>query len=232
MPVSVEQPASLGRARFHGACEVGAFSYFNGVADVFHTVVGRYCSIAPGVIIGPGEHPIDHLSTHPFAWGGGGRRFHGEKAYQSIRKPGGSSVTHQATTIGSDVWIGARAYIAQGVTIGHGSVVAASAVVTKDVLPYSIVGGVPARVLRMRFDQDLIDRLLALSWWEYDLSSIDIQSFDLGDIRQTVEQLEQCAAEGRLKSVKIPRKKLPRQWLQRSVGVANLLRVARRPFTK
>lgn len=218
MPVTVELPVSLGTARFHGSCVVGAFTYFNGAAEIFHASVGRYCSIAPDVVIGPGEHPLTHLSTHPFAFGGGGNRFKRCAAYDALRASGGSTVKHRRTTIGSDVWLGTRAYISQGVTIGHGSIIAAGAVVTKDVAPYSIVGGVPARLIRLRFAEPLVVRLLALSWWDFSLSRDDVGTLRLDDIESSLHQLEQLKARGALKPASYPAKQRGGRWYQRLLG--------------
>jgi acetyltransferase-like isoleucine patch superfamily enzyme len=215
MPVTVELPASIGTARFHGPCDVGAFTYFNGQAEIFHASIGRYCSIAPDVIIGPGEHPIAHLSTHPFAFGGGGNRFKNCPAYDAIRATGGSTIKHPRTVIGSDVWIGTRAYISQGVSIGHGSIIAAGAVVTKDVAPFSIVGGVPAKVIRLRFGESMIARLLALSWWEFSIARDDVGTLRLDDVEASVRQLEDLKSRGALKPAHYPVKKLGGRWYQR-----------------
>ena len=84
-------------------------------------------------------------------------------------------------TIGSDVWIGARAMIVDGVHVGHGAVVAAGAVVTKDVEPYSIVGGVPARVLRYRFPPEVIAGLLEIEWWNWPYHRIQERAADFAD---------------------------------------------------
>ncbi|MFH1498876.1 MAG: CatB-related O-acetyltransferase [Verrucomicrobiota bacterium] len=218
MAVTVEQPAALGTARFHGPCKVGAFTYFNGAAELFHTEIGRYGSIAPDVVIGPGEHPLDHLSTHPFAFGGGGNRFKNNPAYDAIRAPGGSTVRHRPTLIGHDVWIGTRAFIRQGVTIGHGSVIAAHAVVTRDVPPYSIVGGVPGRVLRPRFDPATIDRLLALAWWDHSLDRAVVGELPLHDIVGSLDRLEKLKADGTLRPAAFTTKRRGGRWYQRLLG--------------
>lgn len=218
MAVKAEHPTSLGRARFHGACTVGAFTYFNGDAEIFQADIGRFCSIAPGVVIGPGEHPLDHLSTHPFAFGGGGNRFKGVPAYEAIRAPGGSSVKHARTVVGHDVWIGARAFISQGVAIGHGSVIAAGAVVTRDLAPYSIVGGVPARLIRQRFPADLVARLLALGWWDYALDRAITGPIDWSDATAALARLEKLAADGALRPAVYPIKKRGGRWYQRLLG--------------
>jgi acetyltransferase-like isoleucine patch superfamily enzyme len=215
MSVTIETPVSLRSARFHGPCAVGAFTYFNGNAEVFHTTIGRYCSIAPDVIIGPGEHPTNYLSSHPFAFGGGVNRFKGSDVYNAIIATSGPTVGHQRTTIGSDVWIGTRAFITQGVTIGHGSIIAAGAVVTKDVPPYTIVGGVPARIIRSRFSDTTIRRLLALAWWDYAMDRDDVGTLPMDRIEESLDILERLQQQGSLKPASYPTKKRPGRWYQR-----------------
>ena len=141
-------------------------------------VIGSFCSISPEVeIITGGIHPTDWVSTFPFriAW----------------RMPGafadGMPSSRGDTVIGSDVWIGTGAMILSGVTIGHGSVVAARSLVARDVPPYAIVAGAPARVVRSRFSPDVVAKLLELAWWQWDdkrirefvplLSSADVDRF-------------------------------------------------------
>jgi acetyltransferase-like isoleucine patch superfamily enzyme len=121
--------------------------------------IGRYCSIADGVeILLGGNHRTDFVTTYPFwamtgVWpeAAGRGDFHGTKGDVSI---------------GHDVWLGSQCMILSGVTIGAGAVIAARAVVTKDVPPYAIVGGNPAKVIRMRFDAGTVERLLANKWWD------------------------------------------------------------------
>jgi acetyltransferase-like isoleucine patch superfamily enzyme len=121
--------------------------------------IGRYCSIADGVeILLGGNHRTDFVTTYPFwampdVWpeAAGGEAFHGTKG---------------DVVIGHDVWLGSQCMILSGVTIGTGAVVAARAVVTRDVPPYAIVGGNPAKVIRMRFDAGTVERLLASRWWD------------------------------------------------------------------
>lgn len=118
--------------------------------------IGRFCSIAEGVsFVTCDEHPLDHLSTFPFRV-----RVLGEDKPEAFGKGG--------IVVGDDVWIGYGATILDGVHIGRGAVVAAGAVVTKDVEPYTIVGGVPAKPIKKRFAEDVIERLL-----EFDYSKVD-----------------------------------------------------------
>ena len=103
-----------------------------------------------------GRHRIENVSTFPlracFIQGG---------------KPDDEALPPETITIGNDVWIGARAVIVSNVTIGHGAVVGAGAVVTRDVSPYAVVGGVPAKIIKMRFNPEQIEKLLEIAWWDW-----------------------------------------------------------------
>lgn len=135
---------------------LGDFSYVNCGAIVGSAEIGRFCSIGPYAVIGMPEHPLTYLSTSPKLYGLS-NVFGDPPAWDDFPAP---------PEIGSDVWIGAHAFVKQGIRIGHGAVVAAGAVVTRDVEPYAIVGGVPAKVIRLRFARPAVDELLADRWWE------------------------------------------------------------------
>lgn len=125
--------------------------------------MGAFCSVASGVqVLLGGEHRPDWVTTYPFSvlWAKG-------------RPLPGHPASKGDVIIGNDVWIGAEAMILSGVTIGDGAVIGARAVVTKDVPPYAIVGGNPARVIRMRFDEATIARLQSLKWWTWDDARIE-----------------------------------------------------------
>jgi acetyltransferase-like isoleucine patch superfamily enzyme len=125
--------------------------------------MGAFCSVASGVqILLGGEHRPDWVTTYPFSvlW---------QKAKHLLGHPSSKG----DVVIGNDVWIGAEAMILSGVTIGDGAVIGARSVVTKDVPPYAIVGGNPARVIRMRFDEATISRLQNLKWWTWDDAKIE-----------------------------------------------------------
>ena len=126
--------------------------------------IGRYCSIANDVVIGPSNHPITNFSTHPISY--------------DVNNYPDKDVK---TIIGNDVWIGTRAIIKRGVKIGNGAVIASGAVVTKDVEPYAVVAGVPAKLIKYRFDSETIQELQSLEWWNlpkeslYGLKNLDVK---------------------------------------------------------
>lgn len=137
---------------------IGPYSYIGRGTHLVCASLGRFCSVAGDVRIGMGTHTLRYLSTSPIfteAINGTGCRW----VSQSLETP------YKPVLIGNDVWIGERAMILGGVNIGHGSVIAAGAVVTRDVPPYAIVGGVPAKIIRYRFSNDMVQALLDFEWW-------------------------------------------------------------------
>jgi acetyltransferase-like isoleucine patch superfamily enzyme len=154
--------------------QIGRYSY--GTPRVyFQGDSGRKLTIGSFVSIGPdvkifcgrqGSHPLDLLSTFPMsmlypAWAGGSP----DRASRVFTK-------NLDITIGNDVWLGANAVVLAGVAIGHGCVVAAGAVVNTSLPPYTLAGGVPAKQIRLRFDKEVVDRLLQLAWWELPIEAL------------------------------------------------------------
>lgn len=172
----IERPAVVDQIIFRGVNSFGAFSYGNLGCLIYNSNIGRYVSIGQRVIIGAIEHPIDRISTHPFIFDDRGTFGKFDEFLKIVSK---NKFEQKRTTIGNDVWIGAGAIIKQGVVIGDGAIVAAGAVVVKDVDPYTIVAGVPAKELKKRFSREDIDLLKSLNWWDYELdnSIIDFNSF-------------------------------------------------------
>ncbi|GBU18710.1 MULTISPECIES: CatB-related O-acetyltransferase [Methylobacterium] len=121
--------------------------------------IGRYCSIADKVeILLGGDHRLDWVSTYPFAAMRG--------LWPEAEAPADYHASRGDVAIGHDVWLGSGCMILSGVTVGHGAVVAARAVVTRDVPPYAVVAGNPARIVRHRFEPAQVERLLACAWWD------------------------------------------------------------------
>lgn len=130
-------------------------------------IIGKFCAIASGVkfIMGSANHRINSVTTYPFNVFGG--------AWQEVTKPHLSELPHKGdTVIGNDVWIGRESIIMPGVKIGDGAIIAAYSVVTKDVEPYSLVGGNPAKFIKYRFDRELIDLLLKFKWWNLESNQL------------------------------------------------------------
>lgn len=140
---------------------IGNYTYIGRNSLIQNTNIGNYCSIAHEVICGLGRHPLDLFSTSPIFY----RR--NNPLYLQIVNKDIEFDEYLPINIGNDVWIGARAIIMDGVNIGNGAVIAAGAVVTKDVPPYAIVGGVPAKIIKYRSEQDFVDKQLK-EWWNYD----------------------------------------------------------------
>lgn len=139
-------------------CHFGKYSYVGFESDFNQVEIGNYCSISSNVKIGLGKHPTHLFSSSP--------------VFYSNQNPFGLTSAYlkfddqpQRTIIKNDVWIGANVVVKDGVTIGDGAVIATGAVVTKDVEPYTIVGGVPAQFMKKRFDDETIKKLQESQWW-------------------------------------------------------------------
>lgn len=141
-------------------CSIGRASYIQENAVLVNCRIGAFCSIASNVRVGLPDHPLHFVSTHPsfYDFSQPLIQFYTDEIKYSHSK---------ANLIGNDVWIGDGAFIRSGITIGTGAVVAADSVVVKDVEPYSIVGGNPAKHIKYRFDSHVIDGLLKSQWWTF-----------------------------------------------------------------
>ncbi|CVI22747.1 Bacterial transferase hexapeptide repeat protein [Agrobacterium fabacearum CFBP 5771] len=186
-----EDPIHVGPQCTVLATKIGRYAFINSGTSIFDNVeVGRFCTFARNCQIGGTEHPIHYLSTSFFRisrnW------FPNDEIAQTAplvknSPPEGRSRSSKIL-IGSDVWFGAGAIVLKGLTIGHGAVIGAGAVVTKDVPPYAIVAGNPAKVIRFRFEKPIIDRLLASPWWDRDPGWL--ATVPLNDVEASLRMLE------------------------------------------
>ncbi|WP_184544959.1 CatB-related O-acetyltransferase [Mucilaginibacter sp. FT3.2] len=176
---NIANQTSIGANCYLYKTSISDFTYLAVNVSVMNTVIGKFCSIAQGVSICTGRHPSStFVSTHPAFFSPHaqcGITFATESHFKEMGQ----------TTIGNDVWIGTNAIIMDDIIIGDGAIIGAGAIVTKNVPPYAIVAGNPAKLLRYRFEKNEIDFLLAYKWWEKDPSWIkenykhfhDIKSF-------------------------------------------------------
>ncbi|MEH3034522.1 MAG: CatB-related O-acetyltransferase [Aeromicrobium erythreum] len=172
---------------------VGAWTEFGRNIEVQSGEIGRYCEIGPGSIIGATGHPTTWLSVSAFQYKRSTWGWHPTAdAVETIDPTAGGRPSFRGdgpAVLGHDVWLGANVVVLKGVTIGTGCIVAANAVVTKDLPPYSVAGGIPARVLKPRLDADLATELLELAWWRFTPNQLSGITFD--DPVRAVEQLRE-----------------------------------------
>ncbi len=161
----------------------GDYSYTAGNVQIIYSQIGKYCSIANSVRINPGNHPQWRVTQHHMTY----RRVNygldtaDDDAFFEWRRS-------HACEIGHDVWIGHGAVIMPGVRIATGAVVGSGAVVTKDIGPYEVAVGVSARVIKKRFDDHTIEKLLASEWWNWDRESLEERFTDLMDVNVFLEK--------------------------------------------
>jgi len=171
-------------------CKLGIATYVGVNTKLEKVNVGRYCSIGPNVRVVLGTHPADtFVSTFP--------------AFFSTRKQAGFSFVREnkfeefkyadrenkyAVVIGNDVWIGDGAVLLQGIEIGDGAIIAAGAVVTKNVPPYAVVAGVPAKIIKYRFTPEIVERLVEIQWWNRDISWLSKNAELFANVSQFVTQ--------------------------------------------
>lgn len=161
---------------------LGDYSYIERDSEAIYTEIGKFCAIAAQVRLNALNHPMDRISQHKITYRPNEYFVHAklDKAFREQR-------ISDRVVVGHDVWIGHGVTVLPGVTIGHGAVVAAGAVVTKDVAPYAVVAGVPARFLKWRFAPEIAERIQRLAWWDWeherlgqaveDMRALSVESF-------------------------------------------------------
>lgn len=208
--IEFEAPIRLARkSTYQDGVMIGAYSFAGMVAINSLSSIGRYCSIAKGVTIGARPHPMSWLSTSSFQYHAKKFSFYDKRTEPRVRRtPDNDSSKRKGPVIGHDVWIGANAIILNNVTVGSGSVIAAGAVVAKDVPPYAIVAGVPAQVIKYRFDEETRHTLLDLAWWNYNVADTELP-FDRP--LEAISEIRDKIASGDLEPFLPPRYALKRR---------------------
>jgi phosphonate metabolism protein (transferase hexapeptide repeat family) len=191
---SIDATAVVRRSRLGAWTEVGPgwsilestmddYSYAAGSHGIIHyTRVGKFCSLASHVVLNPGNHPMHRVSQHHFTY----------RRHQYEMGPDDPILFEQrrnyACHIGHDVWVGHGAKIMGGVSVGIGAVVGAGAVVTRQVLPYQVVAGVPAKPIRDRFPDAVVEKLLASRWWDWSHETLRARLDDMMDVDRFLAQ--------------------------------------------
>lgn len=187
-PTCIVKDSSLGQWTALGAgtwlveSSFGDYSYTAGNVQIIYSEIGKYCSIANSVRINPGNHPQWRVTQHHMTY----RRAHyglgeDDQEFFQWRRD------HQCT-IGHDVWIGHGAVIMPGVNVGTGAIIGSGAIVTKDVGPYEIAVGVAAKVIKKRFDDAIIEKLLASEWWNWDRETLEQNFNDLLNLEVFIDK--------------------------------------------
>lgn len=180
----------VGENSLVAGAKIGRATYISPLCNFSNSNIGRFCSIGRNVRIIDGVHPTEKwVSTHP-------------SFFSTARQAGFSFVDRTlfeehrfvdkergiVVEIGNDVWIGNNVSIMAGVRIGDGAIIATGAVVVKDVPPYAIVGGIPATLIRHRFDPTVISALMGIRWWDFDMEQLRFMAGDFSDVEQFVEK--------------------------------------------
>jgi acetyltransferase-like isoleucine patch superfamily enzyme len=199
--IRFEAPAQLNNTMLHlyRGFQIGRYSYLRGGTVRHVESIGRYTSIGPHVLLGEAEHPIQWLSTSPAVFLAERYRFFPPEADAEDRvivrtDQNTDPASRGLVTIGHDVWIGANVMVRRGITIGDGAIVASGAFVNRDVPPYAIVGGLPAKQIGARFEPDVVARLQELGWWEFDVA--DLAGVDFSDVHAAMDAIAAREAAG------------------------------------
>lgn len=169
---------------------VGKYFGMNESCFIARATIGAFCAIGARTSINPFNHPIDWLSTNEFQYHP--NSFDWVPEYREIERLPRTPDMFQHVTVGNDVWTGHNVNIMAGVSVGDGAVIAAGAVVTRDVPPYAVVAGVPGTVKRLRFPEKTVERLLKVKWWDLELK--DLSGLPFRDVERCLDLIEEIKA--------------------------------------
>ncbi len=163
-------------------CEVGDYTYIERQVEAIYTTIGKFCAVAANARLNALNHPMERISQHKITY-----RPNEYFVYAKVDKEFRDKRQQTRVMIGHDVWIGHGAIVMPGLSIGHGAVIAAGAVVTKNVEPYAVVAGVPARRIKWRFEKIIREQIIQLAWWDWpqeklalavpDMQALSIEAF-------------------------------------------------------
>ncbi|NNC45274.1 MAG: CatB-related O-acetyltransferase [Winogradskyella sp.] len=179
------------RARLNNSI-VGSYTYVSENAIINNTVLGKFCSIGPNFISGWGLHPTKGISSHPMF-------------YSNAKQNGMTLVTSnkfnetKSIQIGNDVFIGMNVVVLDGITIGNGAIIGAGSVVSKDIPPYAIAVGNPIKIIKYRFDEDIINKLLKIQWWNFNSDQLHLVEKYFYDIHNFIKACVNLQVEDKVK---------------------------------
>lgn len=201
LTIKYEAPAQLNNAPifYYNDLTIGMYTYLRTGIVRYVESIGRYCSIGPNITLGEGEHPTNWLSTSPSQYTHGQFDFwpperEATKIRRVVRNKTNSDDAKGKVVIGNDVWIGGSATVRRGISIGDGAIVASQALVTRDVEPYSIVAGIPAKHIRYRFSPLVVKELMDLRWWDFNINDLAGIAFD--DVEAAIKEIRLREANG------------------------------------
>jgi acetyltransferase-like isoleucine patch superfamily enzyme len=173
---SLDKTAKICSASHVVNTKIGRYSYIGNSCTVINAKIGSFCSIADNCIIGGASHPIEWVSSSPV--------FHQGRNIMKKNFSSHEYSTEKETVIGNDVWIGNNCLIKSGIKIGNGAVIGMGSVLTKDVGAYEIWAGNPARLIRKRFNEDIIEKLHETNWWDWDDSSLTLKACYFNEVKK------------------------------------------------